>query len=248
MNLSEYARIVTGIPAAILVPIAVVQLSYNRICSMIAALLYGGYVCLPLFPLWQFWLSVAIIPALHLVIRSVTGAQHTRITRHSQWIAIRTHGKSIAFIATLFAAIFLGALIAPGHNGLQPILGFVLEDRTAIVLNGGLAAIFLGGAVVGLIVKPIAASFEKSDVSVPKLLQVSAHIGHIERLLFFIFIVGGESAAAALALTAKSLVRLPSMSEEMDQAEYYLVGTLSSAVVCLAAAVGTRLVLGLAPL
>jgi len=151
-------------------------------------------------------------------------------------------------MATLFAAIFLSALIAPGRNGIQPILGLVLEDRTAIVFNGGLAAVFLGGAVVGLIVKPIATSFEKSDVAVPKLLHVGAHVGHIERLLFFVFIAGGESAAAALALTAKSLVRLPSMSEEMDQAEYYLVGTLSSAVVCLVAAVGTRLVLGLAPL
>jgi hypothetical protein len=111
-----------------------------------------------------------------------------------------------------------------------------------------LAAVFLGGAVVGLIVEPIAMSFEKPAISVPWLLQAGARVGHIERLLFFIFIAGGASSAAALTLTAKSLVRLRSISDDINQAEYYLVGTLSSAAVCLTAAVGTRLALGLAPL
>lgn len=248
MSALEVARIATGIPIAILLPITVTQLSSNGIHSTVTALLYGAYVSLPLFPVWQFWLTVALVPVLHLAIRLITGTQHTRITGNSWWMAIRAHGRSIAFIVLLLAAIVFSVLITQGGSGLRSAFWFALNDRAAIVINGGLAAIFLGGATVGLIVKPIAVAFEKSATSVPRLLQIGAHVGHIERLLFFIFIVGGVSAAAALVLTAKSLVRLPSVSEDMDHAEYYLVGTLSSAAVCLVAAVGTRLALGLSPL
>jgi len=248
MTSLDVSRIITGIPVAILLPIAITQLSFNGIYSMITAFLYGAYVSLPLFPMWQFWLSIAVVPVLHLAIRRITRTQHTPVAGHCQRAVIRTYGRSIVFIVILCFAVIFGELITQGYSGLRSMLELGLNNNVAIVMNGGLAAVFLGGAVVGLIVKPIVMSFEKPATSVPRLLQVGAHVGHIERLLFFIFIVGGASSAAALALTAKSLVRLPSMSDDINQAEYYLVGTLSSAAVCLAAAVGTRLALGLAPL
>jgi len=139
------------------------------------------------------------------------------------------------------AALLFGILIALGLNGVHLMGAFVFDNRTALVLTGGLAAIFIGGAAIVLIVEPLAKP-------IPRLLQVGAHVGHIERLLLFILIAGGAPEAAALALTAKSLVRLPSISSDMDQAEYYLVGTLSSAAVSLVTAIGTRLALGLTPL
>jgi hypothetical protein len=248
MSTLEGARIITGVPLAILLPIAITWLSSNSIHSIVATSLYGAYVSLPLFPAWQFWLILAIASILHLVIRLITNTHHTRITGRERWVAIHARRQSIGIIVTLFVAIAFSVLLSRGLAGLRSVFELIRNDKAAIVLSGGLWAVFIGGVVVALIVKPIAAASEESTISVPRLLQVGAHVGHIERLLFFIFIVGGAPAAAALALTAKSLVRLPSVSDDMNHAEYYLVGTLSSAAVCLVAAVGTRLALGLAPL
>lgn len=248
MDTLEVARILFGIPVAILLPLTITILSRNYVLSTAAALVYGAYVSAPLFPGGKFWLIIAAILAVHTVLRLIIGAQHTNISRRVQQVAIRSASRSIAFIILMFAAVLFGILIVVGHNGVYSVGRFVFDNRTVLVLTGGLVAVFIGGAAIGLIVRPLTKSMDVSEISVPRLLHVGANVGHAERLLLFILIVGGAPEAAVLALTAKSLVRLPSISSDMNQAEYYLVGTLSSATASLVAAIATRLALGLSPL
>jgi hypothetical protein len=65
----------------------------------------------------------------------------------------------------------------------------------------------------------------------------------------FAFIAGGQPSAAALAITAKTLVRIPDLqSHPKAFVEYVLIGTYASLLVALTFAVFVRLALGLSPL
>src|SRR5262249_54450632 len=70
-------------------------------------------------------------------------------------------------------------------------------------------------------------------------------IGWLERAIVFSFVMAGQSTAAMLALTAKSVARFPALSRnEEGFAEYFLVGTLTSLVMALGPALATHWLLG----
>lgn len=65
--------------------------------------------------------------------------------------------------------------------------------------------------------------------------QAGAFIGLLERMIMVIFLSIGQYAAIGLVLTAKSIARYDRISKEKDFAEYYLLGTLLSALLSILA-------------
>jgi hypothetical protein len=67
-------------------------------------------------------------------------------------------------------------------------------------------------------------------------------IGNIERLMLMAFVALQAYQALAFLLTAKGFLRSKDL-EQIDFAEYFLVGTLISSCIAIAAGLGVQLVL-----
>lgn len=65
--------------------------------------------------------------------------------------------------------------------------------------------------------------------------RVGQVIGYLERILIFALVLVGQWTAIGFILTAKSVARFKKL-EKQEFAEYYLLGTLASTLVALAAA------------
>lgn len=137
-------------------------------------------------------------------------------------------------------------LIAQGWNTLAKVGEILTSDRAALVASGLLAAVFCGNDLVLLLVKTFIGLPEKDKTAPLEQALTSEYIGWLERAIVFAFIVGGQPSAAALAITAKSLARIPDpKAHEKNFIEYFLIGTLSSLLVALSIAVTVRIALGL---
>lgn len=72
-------------------------------------------------------------------------------------------------------------------------------------------------------------------------MQAGQQIGNMERLLMFVLLSLGQYTAIALVFTAKSVTRYNRIAKEQAFAEYYLLGTLYSILVVLAAHIARTL-------
>ncbi len=72
-------------------------------------------------------------------------------------------------------------------------------------------------------------------------------IGVLERLIIYALVVAGEAGAAALVVTAKSILRFPEItgSEPHLNAEYVLIGSLTSWLVAIVGGLLVRHAIGL---
>ena len=73
------------------------------------------------------------------------------------------------------------------------------------------------------------------------------YIGWLERGLVYTVIVAGMPGGVAVVMAVKTAARFPQFEKEERFVEYYLIGTLASLAIALAAALGARAVLGLSP-
>jgi len=65
--------------------------------------------------------------------------------------------------------------------------------------------------------------------------KAGAFIGSLERMIILLLMSVGQYAAIGLVLTAKSVARYKKISEDQSFAEYYLLGTLLSTLLAIAA-------------
>lgn len=67
-------------------------------------------------------------------------------------------------------------------------------------------------------------------------------IGMLERLIIYSLVVAGEAGAAALVVTAKSILRFPEITGEEPhlEAEYVLIGSLASWLAAIAGGLTIR--------
>lgn len=73
--------------------------------------------------------------------------------------------------------------------------------------------------------------YEKAEpISFAKDKKAGGHIGNLERLIMLIFLSQGQYTAIGFILTAKSIARYERITKDREFAEYYLLGTLISAV------------------
>lgn len=74
-------------------------------------------------------------------------------------------------------------------------------------------------------------SAKKEDVFIPSDKNAGRIIGALERCTIALLISAGQYAAIGLVLTAKSIARYDKIAHDPAFAEYYLLGTLLSALI-----------------
>jgi hypothetical protein len=99
----------------------------------------------------------------------------------------------------------------------------------------------------GVLVQKVTQSFLQvmhSDLTrlKPGLPNAGKYIGWVERVLILTFIVGGYEQGVGFLLAAKAVVRYPEIKEDTHGhfAEYFLVGTLTSVGLALAAGIAAN--------
>jgi hypothetical protein len=141
---------------------------------------------------------------------------------------------AMAAVAGTWPATSGGAVARWLHGLPYGALRGVPADRLALV--GGSALVL--GATANALVRLVLAAVG-TDVAAPEeRLRGGRIIGPMERLLIFAFAVAGQPTAAALVVSAKSLLRFPEISrseQRIDEiTEYFLVGSMSSWLLALA--------------
>ena len=223
-------------------------------------MLYAAYAVFPVLPgrrAWAVWLAVSLTSALRLAPavppkprQLLEVWRNGQVRRH-----VSPHGlfRSSTYLRsklTLPAVVLASAIAAfYGMTILGQAKGLWLHDRLSVLLSGFLLAVFVGNLVVVRVVRPYRQALPKEDQEVGSL-HLGTRLGWIERALVFIFITAGQPEAAALAITAKSLVRIPEVREHQGTGfgQYVIVGTLTSLLVAVAVGILVRVALGLSPL
>jgi uncharacterized membrane protein len=238
----ELARAAAGIPVAALWPLTLPYLARSWPRAVLTALASAAYVLSPAFASWQSLALLALAPATTLVLWKASppvngGEGHTAPRRL----------LTPALLALLLLAAATAALM--DFDRAREVLGDVLEsDGVAYVAIGITACVFLGGSVVAWILTPFTSALEEElESSRVNLANGGRYIGWFERAVLFAFVVAGQPDAAAIALAAKSFARFPTLREGHEGfAEYFLIGSLASLALAVAAAVAVRAALGAA--
>jgi hypothetical protein len=145
--------------------------------------------------------------------------------------------------AVVLLAWIAGTLVADAGGAVDAVGAVLGSGDLAVIALGGLGAVFLGGALVGLLLRSFAlAAGQQPDRS--GLANAGRTIGWLERALVFGLLVAGAPAGAAVVVALKTAARFPHFEDERF-AEYYLVGTLLSLGIAAAAGVAVRAALGL---
>lgn len=143
-------------------------------------------------------------------------------------------------LATLIAiAATVPLLWAGGLWSAQPVLAAVFA-----LLAGAILAVRAGGFAIGQLMQPWA-----EVITLDGLPGGGRAIGHLERGLIFLMVLGGMAEGIGFLIAAKSVLRFGTVREESRLSEYVIIGTLASFAWALVAAFGTLALLShLAPL
>lgn len=204
---------------------------------------------LPTTPRW--WWRAAIAAALTLA------ALWTHNDNWQTWVIVvsaavaasapvgNRHAPRALVAATAGAILVAVGITDPGAagDGLK-----VLADRrdVMVVLAGALACVFIGGALIGSVLRPFAAKVRRDDRDIPGMENAGRFIGWLERALLYGLVLAGAPDAAALVIAGKSIARFPSFEEE-HFAEYYLIGSLLSLALAVGTALAVRAIIGVHP-
>jgi len=116
----------------------------------------------------------------------------------------------------------------------------------ALGVVGGLAATTLGaGQLIALALPRMLESEADKPAQEAGLQKAGRYIGYLERVLLFIFVLGGHLAAAGLLIAAKSVLRFSKSGDSRSDSEYILAGTLLSYTLGISIAYSFKLMLGL---
>lgn len=239
----DLARIAVGLPVASLWPLTVPYLAASRlrVCAVTAVsalYLLAPEICSP-----SSLLLLLLAIGISLVLWSPDSEKPEKSS--AGWKGLLLTGAPVLAPALLGVAAV--ALIDP-DQGSDALEAVVQSDRVALAATGLTAAVFIGGSLVAWILTPFTVALEKTGETptVPSLSNAGRYIGWFERAVLFAFVIGGEPEAAAVALAAKSFARFPTLSEHHQGfAEYFLIGSLASIAIAVAAAAATRAALGI---
>ena len=255
-------RLAEGLVLAVLLPLCFLRIRRSDVATCLSALVYGGYIVLPVYARWQAWLAVLMAAVCAVAVRRrVVPAPKNPGPSPSRNPAPQPEaeppprrerlksaaGRAIRSPLPLFAipAAF-GAFTLGGTELWRTVWRELCNDRLAVTVNGALAAVFVGGLATGMILRRFSSVTAGRAQAV---LGAGTLLGWLERMLYFSFLLAGQPTAAAFALTAKSAARFPDLQrDEEGLAEYYLIGSLSSLVAAAVTALLTRLALGMGAL
>jgi hypothetical protein len=241
----ELARVVVGLPVASLWPLTVPYLARSRLRGGLATAISALCILAPQIPSAYSLLLLVAVLVVALAFRP-PGAEEVEPMNTSFRRRLSTYSP---IIAALLLGITAAAMIdyEAGKDALDRVVD---SDQVAIAGTGLVATVFLGGSVVAWILKPFTRALGKHEraTEMQGLADAGRYIGWFERAVLFAFVIGGEPEAAAVALAAKSFARFPALSEHhRGFAEYFLIGSLASLTLAVAAAAATRAALGIGP-
>ncbi|MGN6585893.1 MAG: hypothetical protein ACTHKT_00245 [Solirubrobacterales bacterium] len=234
----ELARVVCGLPVAALWPLAVPALAISRWKVALASVTSALYVLAPQLPGVKAFVLLALTSIMSLFAANRTAKAPAEG---------RTPLPSAQVVAAVVVASGAAAVIDI-ERAADVIRSVVENDAISLAISGFATSVFIGGSFVGWILSPFTAALKDEDIARASLAHAGRYIGWFERAILFAFVIGGEPQAAAVALAAKSFARFPSLREHQEGfAEYFLIGSLASITVAIAAAIATRAALGLGP-
>lgn len=247
-TVSETVRLALGIPSAALIAWCAPPLQRSWWRGAFAAV-FGAWVLWPAFDgVSAILLLVSVIGAAMLPVRRGSDPSDTdAATTDSRQRRGSIRAAVLASIAALTLS-FAGAIVATDRSHTWQLVRSFLRDRHEVVVyvSGFGVATLVAGSVIAFFLRPLQEELANKGEALSSLTNAGTYIGWLERAVFFGLFVAGEPAAAALALTAKSIARFPTLPDHKEGfAEYFLIGTLLSVALSAAAAVGVRLVLGL---
>jgi hypothetical protein len=128
------------------------------------------------------------------------------------------------------AALWLTAL---GWSMAESVAGAIVRSpRVYLILTAYVGVIFGGGFLVQKITQSFLRRIEGNVKALkPGLPQAGMYIGWVERFLLLTFVTAGFKEAIGFLLALKALARFPEIKDDPKGhfAEYFLVGTLTSA-------------------
>lgn len=239
----ELARIAAGLPVASLWPLTVPYLAQSRLRASLVTAVSALYVLAPQLPNISSLLLLVAATAITWTLWP-SDREATEATSFSwrRWLA--GYGQ---IAAALLLGLAAAAVVDCGASR-DALKAVVNSNSVALAGTGLIAAVFLGGSVVAWVLKPFTRALgeTKGATKLQGLAYAGRYIGWFERAVLFAFVIGGEPEAAAVALAAKSFARFPTLSEHHEGfAEYFLIGSLASLTVAVAAAAATRAALGI---
>lgn len=169
--------------------------------------------------LWQlkYWpLAVSIMVAHYLI--DVLKLYFQNESSKTQWFFI----DQVAHIVSIVALWVLF---------IKPDFSFISTINTTTLLVYILALLFIT-VVSSIIMRELMSqwSISLNDTSDDSLKNAGKHIGMLERLFVFVFILTGQWEGIGFLLAAKSVFRFGDLKESKDRklTEYILIGTLLS--------------------
>lgn len=231
----ELARIAAGLPVASLWPLAVPYLARNRIRATVVATVSAGYVLAPELPDFGSLALLALAAFVAFAFSDPDTQEESATPSGATWQPL--------------VGLLLAAVAACGidfDQARSAVENAVDSNDVALVVTGLFACVFLGGSFVAWVLSPFTSKLDEEDEPRSTLEDAGRYIGWFERAVLFAFVMGGAPEAAAIALAAKSFARFPTFREHQEGfAEYFLIGSLASIAVAVAAAATTRGALGI---
>lgn len=256
----ELARLWLGLIVAVALPMSVALLRQRRLASILFTASYSAYVVLPVLSGWRavtVWAAALAAgladPASGRPRRRWPGALRIAALRDVTGEYLRRLGIGVLSwrsALVLVVPLVIAGLVLHGAPGLGAAVGRTTGDTWVIVMSGSAIAVFIGNGLVALAIRPYVEALGNDGEDMGAIVPVGVYLGWIERALVFIFITAGQPEAAALAIAAKSLARLPELQRHQgtDFGQYVIVGTLTSLLVAVITGVAVRVSLGLSPL
>lgn len=243
--MDDLARIAAGLPVAALWPLTVPYLAASRLRVCLVTAVSALYVLAPEIGSASSLLLLLLAVSIPFAFWSPNDEEPE--TASSSW------KHRLVACGPVLGPGLLGvaavALIDPSQ-GWDALDVLVQSDHVALAATGLTAAVFIGGSVVAWVLSPFTRALEENEEAAQMrgLAYAGRYIGWFERAVLFAFVIGGEPEAAAVALAAKSFARFPTLSEHhRGFAEYFLIGSLASLTIAVAAAAATRAALGIGP-
>jgi hypothetical protein len=191
---------------------------------------------------WAFALGPWTVLVL-TVVTAATAGLWLVVRLPSPWSSRRAIACSLgALAAVVVSAALWGSVRARPAGPLERWMlrsSFVAVSRTradrAVLIAGALIAmVATANALVRLILAAVGTEVDEPEAR----LRGGRIIGPMERLLILGFAVAGQLTAAAIVVSAKSLLRFPEISRSDRRidavTEYFLVGSMSSWLIALA--------------
>lgn len=199
-------------------PYVLLHSLYYLLCSVICVL-----------PFWSMegFISALLLAALHFALDS---ARYLFTTKKRPTAMMYVIDQSIHL---LFIAVVASVLAYLGYElRLLPIVNKYLSAITEnpLSLLGFAGSILMIFKPANVTIKQLVGKYKPLEGNLNELSNAGASVGTLERIIILLLLSANQYAAIGLVLTAKSVARYNKLSEDKQFAEYYLLGTLLSAL------------------